>query len=73
MCGIFGFSGFVEKGLLSRMGESLAHRGPDGRGSYEDEPHRFFMGMRRLSIIDLEGGNTITPAIGTSGSVIPSQ
>ncbi len=38
------------------MGDSLAHRGPDGRGSYEDEPHRFFMGMRRLSIIDLEGG-----------------
>jgi len=56
MCGIFGFSGFVEKGLLSRMGDSLAHRGPDGRGSYEDEPHRFFMGMRRLSIIDLDGG-----------------
>jgi asparagine synthase (glutamine-hydrolysing) len=56
MCGIFGFSGFVESGLLSRMGDSLAHRGPDGRGSYEDEPHRFFMGMRRLSIIDLEGG-----------------
>jgi asparagine synthase (glutamine-hydrolysing) len=56
MCGIFGFSGFVEKGLLDRMGESLAHRGPDGRGSYEDEPHRFYMGMRRLSIIDLDGG-----------------
>ncbi len=57
MCGIFGFSGFVEKGLLSRMGDSLAHRGPDGRGSCEDEPHRFFMGMRRLSIIDLDGGS----------------
>ncbi|HEY5707640.1 MAG TPA: asparagine synthase (glutamine-hydrolyzing) [Terrimicrobiaceae bacterium] len=56
MCGIFGFSGFVENGLLSRMGDSLSHRGPDGRGSYEDEPHRFFMGMRRLSIIDLDGG-----------------
>jgi asparagine synthase (glutamine-hydrolysing) len=57
MCGIFGFSGFVDKGLLSRMGDSLAHRGPDGEGSCEDEPHRFFMGMRRLSIIDLEGGS----------------
>jgi asparagine synthase (glutamine-hydrolysing) len=56
MCGIFGFAGFVEDGLLSRMGDSLAHRGPDGRGSYEDEAHRFFMGMRRLSIIDLQGG-----------------
>lgn len=38
------------------MGRSLAHRGPDGEGFYEDEPHRFFMGMRRLSIIDLAGG-----------------
>ena len=57
MCGIFGFSGFVEEGLLSRMGDSLAHRGPDGRGCYQDEAHRFYMGMRRLSIIDLEGGS----------------
>jgi asparagine synthase (glutamine-hydrolysing) len=57
MCGIFGFSGFVEEGLLSRMGDSLAHRGPDGEGSCEDESHRFFMGMRRLSIIDLDGGS----------------
>lgn len=56
MCGIFGFSGFVDKGLLARMGRSLVHRGPDGEGFYEDEPHRFSMGMRRLSIIDLEGG-----------------
>ena len=57
MCGIFGFSGFIEEGLLARMGDSLAHRGPDGRGCYEDEAHRFYMGMRRLSIIDLEGGS----------------
>ena len=57
MCGIFGFSGFNEDGLLSRMGDSLAHRGPDGRGCYQDEAHRFYMGMRRLSIIDLEGGS----------------
>ena len=42
---------------MARMGESLAHRGPDGEGSYRDEPHRFFMGMRRLSIIDLDGGS----------------
>ena len=39
------------------MGDSLAHRGPDGKGSCEDEAHRFFMGMRRLSIIDLDGGS----------------
>ena len=56
MCGIFGFSGFVADGLLSRMGASLVHRGPDGEGFLEDREHRFFMGMRRLSIIDLDGG-----------------
>ncbi len=56
MCGIFGFSGFVDRGLLARMGRSLVHRGPDGEGFYEDERHRFSMGMRRLSIIDLQGG-----------------
>jgi len=56
MCGIFGFSGFADKELLPRMGACLVHRGPDGEGFYEDEPHRFAMGMRRLSIIDLEGG-----------------
>jgi asparagine synthase (glutamine-hydrolysing) len=57
MCGIFGFSGFTQEGLLARMGDALAHRGPDGRGSYQDEPNRFFMGMRRLAIIDLDGGS----------------
>lgn len=56
MCGIYGFCGFEESGLLKRMGQALVHRGPDGEGFYEDEPNRFFMGMRRLSIIDLEGG-----------------
>lgn len=56
MCGIFGFCGFEEEGLLPKMGASLVHRGPDGEGFYEDRQNRFFMGMRRLSIIDLSGG-----------------
>jgi asparagine synthase (glutamine-hydrolysing) len=54
MCGIFGFAGFERPELLRRMGESLRHRGPDGEGYLEHG--RFSMGMRRLSIIDLEGG-----------------
>lgn len=36
------------------MGRALAHRGPDGCGDYHSE--RLLMTMRRLSIIDLEGG-----------------
>ena len=57
MCGIYGFAGFKEDGLLDRMGRVIAHRGPDGEGKYEaPDAAPFSMGMRRLSIIDLEGG-----------------
>lgn len=57
MCGIYGFAGFDEDGLLDRMGDAIRHRGPDGRGGYRPtDGTRFAMGMQRLSIIDLEGG-----------------
>ncbi len=57
MCGIYGFAGFKEDGLLDRMGRVIAHRGPDGEGAYlAPDGSPFSMGMRRLSIIDLEGG-----------------
>ncbi len=56
MCGIYGFSGFEEDGLLDRMARAQVHRGPDGQGAYHAPEHRFAMGMRRLSIIDLTGG-----------------
>jgi asparagine synthase (glutamine-hydrolysing) len=58
MCGI---AGIVSKRIDSTQIESvnqmlgaLIHRGPDGQGEYHDE--RIAMGMRRLSIIDLQGG-----------------
>ncbi len=54
MCGIYGFAGFQEDGLLEKMGRVIRHRGPDGQGAFERPG--FSMGMRRLSIIDLEGG-----------------
>jgi asparagine synthase (glutamine-hydrolysing) len=54
MCGIFGFAGFEKPDLLSRMAATVHHRGPDGEGYFSEG--RFSMGMRRLSIIDLEGG-----------------
>lgn len=38
------------------MTSAIAHRGPDGEGSYTD-PHRaVYFGHRRLAILDLEGG-----------------
>ncbi len=57
MCGIYGFTGFKEDGLLERMGRVILHRGPDGQGRFEStDGAPFSMGMQRLSIIDLEGG-----------------
>lgn len=55
MCGIYGFAGFQEPGLLARMDALLVHRGPDGSGRFVDD--RLAMGMRRLAIIDLETGD----------------
>jgi len=55
MCGIFGVThAGWNGGPWAAAIESLAHRGPDGHGSHVDDT--IFLGHRRLSIIDLEGG-----------------
>jgi len=59
MCGIAGFidpSLSADEGAahLQRMLDLLAHRGPDGAGTHVAPG--LGLGMRRLSIIDLEGG-----------------
>lgn len=59
MCGIAGFITQSTNGnahvILRQMCDSIAHRGPDGDGYFVDR--QFAMGMRRLSIIDLQGGD----------------
>jgi asparagine synthase (glutamine-hydrolysing) len=45
----------VDPGLLGRMGQLTVHRGPDDEGKHVDG--HCAIGMRRLSIIDLEGGH----------------
>jgi asparagine synthase (glutamine-hydrolysing) len=54
MCGIVGVlqhdGQSVEPGVLRRMTDALAHRGPDGEGWFADGPVGF--GHRRLAIID---------------------
>jgi asparagine synthase (glutamine-hydrolysing) len=57
MCGIVGFAGFEEPGLLARMCDAVVHRGPDGKGAVELPGARIFIGMRRLAIIDLSTGD----------------
>ena len=59
MCGIAGAIATepLSRDTLSRvmsMNEWLVHRGPDGQGSFHEGP--VALAMRRLSIIDLQGG-----------------
>jgi asparagine synthase (glutamine-hydrolysing) len=59
MCGICGVlytdtAHQVEREVVRRMTDAILHRGPDDDGYFFDGP--VGLGMRRLSIIDLEGG-----------------
>ena len=60
MCGIAGVLlsspvgvGFGWDETLKRMGDSLAHRGPDGSGSWHDATAGIGLAHRRLAIIDV--------------------
>jgi asparagine synthase (glutamine-hydrolysing) len=59
MCGIAGWyrrgGRPVERDVIVRQCDRLAHRGPDDSGYYTDRDFGF--GMRRLSIIDVRGGH----------------
>ena len=71
MCGLVGFIDTrgerkPDHELLRRMTDLLVHRGPDSAG-YFIEDH-LALGFRRLSIIDLEGGNQ--PLFNEDGSIV---
>lgn len=57
MCGFTGYINDKEKNknIIKGMSRRIAHRGPDDEGYYYDE--QLHMAFRRLSIIDLQGGN----------------
>ena len=58
MCGIAGFisqNRLADPAIIHRMTDSIAHRGPDGTGFFQDD--HAALGHRRLSIIDVAGGN----------------
>jgi asparagine synthase (glutamine-hydrolysing) len=75
MCGI---AGFIQRGddpgslpgPLPRMLQQIAHRGPDGEGSWHGDagPWHVALGHRRLAIIDLEGG--VQPMGNEDGQVV---
>jgi asparagine synthase (glutamine-hydrolysing) len=57
MCGIVGVWSLETRDIydaeMDAFTDSLAHRGPDGRGVYRDKEARLCLGHRRLAIIDL--------------------
>lgn len=56
MCGIVGIyskSPISDRGLLARMRDTLAHRGPDDAGLWWSQDRCLGLAHRRLSIIDL--------------------
>jgi len=59
MCGICGFFEHdgdrpIDRGFLAAMNRTIRHRGPDDEGSFVEHP--IALAMRRLSIIDVDGG-----------------
>lgn len=57
MCGICGTYGSCESPLIRNMCEIMGHRGPDDEGVYLDRAAGIALGVKRLSIIDLETGH----------------
>lgn len=59
MCGFCGFKSEQnikdKKEIIKRMSDRIIHRGPDSDGYYVDK--NVALGFRRLSIIDLKGGD----------------
>lgn len=56
MCGIVGIIGKQDWEWLGEMNASQTHRGPDDSGEFRDQENMVSLGMRRLAIIDVEGG-----------------
>ncbi len=65
MCGIAGFTGPPDPACIRRMARAIAHRGPDAEGFLE-RPEAS-LASRRLSIIDLAGGDQ--PVFNEDGSI----
>ncbi len=57
MCGICGFltigGSRVDQGVLARMTDTIAHRGPDAEGAWVDSEAGIALGHRRLAIVEL--------------------
>ena len=76
MCGICGVVQIggeprpaIPPDVLERMTDAMTHRGPDDRGTYLADG--IALGVRRLSIVDVEGGHQ--PVFNEDGTVVAVQ
>jgi asparagine synthase (glutamine-hydrolysing) len=67
MCGIVGIAGQHHLEWVHRMNDIIVYRGPDDQGVYHSPDHLTSFAMRRLSILDLQGGHQ--PMSNEDGSV----
>ena len=56
MCGIVGIHGPQDDAWIEAMNTIQVHRGPDGTGVFRDRDASLSLAMRRLAIIDIDGG-----------------
>jgi len=77
MCGIAGIIGRLSESnqsALRRMNHAMAHRGPDGEGSWQTSPNDRGWGImlthRRLSILDLSSAAAQPMVDPVTGNVI---
>jgi asparagine synthase (glutamine-hydrolysing) len=75
VCGIGGFSGDFDQGLLTRMNGLMAHRGPDDCGKWSAPEQKVGLCHRRLSIIDLSaaGHQPMWDALGRACIVLNGE
>ena len=71
MCGIAGLlsASRIDPELLKRMGDVIAHRGPDDDGTWMDEEGGVGFAHRRLSIVDLSPSGH-QPMLSTDGRFV---
>src|SRR5262245_5136041 len=59
----------IARGVLERVSDAMTHRGPRHRGTSEADG--IALGVRRLSIVDVEGGHQ--PVFNENGTVVAAQ
>ncbi len=67
MCGIAGSTDDPDGGAVQAMCAMLRHRGPDDEGLHTDPAAGVSIGIRRLAVMDVEGGHQ--PLCNEDGSV----